>query len=1572
MRGRSGFTLVELLVTLAVAGVLLSFVYQIFIAQQRSFSVQEEVADAQQNARVALEELTRALSSLGAGVEADDGQVRLLVAHPYQLTFNADRSDAHDALPPGTAVPGAGPADPYPGIPGAYAASPAETYRYALVPEGAHHALVWEVNGGPDQTVAQLMANVALGEPLFRYYGDFDGDGSFETLDRVDTTTSPRVAAGEHLDAVIRRIELHVVTRTSHADPRYPEHGGYRLTRLASAVSPRNLWDCPVVSLVPATVPDQDPAAPGHQVHRSPGLLGSTLPIGFRVTRGGAPEAGRRVEFTLAGPSAATVVAAGTTDADGRVDAAITWPASCGGFAAGVHELTARTAEPPTLSTPFGLCAPHTAKLHLEVITGLPASVSFDGVVVAPGAPHTAGAAHTLDAPACGGTVDVTFEVLDFCAERVRPQDAQAHPVDLEVADGSGQPVPGFGDLAPPRLAAEAGILTYRTYDGGPYSAYSSVQRANVAPHPYLAAVRPAALPGAVALRVHPVPHRLTGLTPHIAAAAFSDCPDPALGIADTFGVEDACGNPLTTLLGNPFGDFYVAAALISPPPPVPALGTLTSEGNSSPFPDAVDIRRDDGLGQVSAGTPGAWVSGGSFDIRYVPPVCGLGDVAYQPSVTLTPSWDPAGAPPPLPVRLAPCTSCAVRVLDGDGNPVTTLRRECEPQYTVEVTHCEPLGATAELVIEPLAGPGTPSFAAAALQTSALVPFAAGAPPGAPQAARARLYVNQAGTGSSFRIAAHLPDAAAAGTLGAVTCRSDAVSVHTSCEHLLISPAPDNPGPVPVNPRAEDTPLCAAEGAQVFFRVKDCDQNARESAADDIQNTAGTTRGLQVEVVDAGGSVLDRESPDLFESDVHGTRAFDSPYLQGSLPVTRDPDDGDFSGRLRAPLDRSVTLRARYVDPDDPGDSRCTAEALLVPPLPVCFAFPAQSWGDWAGELRVHGGDAAVAGDLLLPAAPLLVAKDAAAAPGTAPYGPLPRDPFFNAYAGGTFWVDGAPLVCSGELDQPFAPGGGGEAVSISHPNYFQRVPDAAGLLSRLDYDRLRLLAQARGVYWEAVPGPGGSWLVANPARPHLGAVSFAEATRLGGLGVHDGAFAFVDAPAGLQGAGRVDQAALGDLPVFTVTGEYFTRGLLYVAGSVVFATAAGQQQVHAEAAAPGDGRYDEAAGGFVRANLPLDFAPAPGPSPLGPLEVNVAGALYADGEIRLPGGPRIYGAIAAERGVREAGTAELWYDPRWMESRLELCSHCCGLSLSPAAPELALGQTLALSAQRAIGRVVWESLAPQVAAVDDRGLVTSVAEGLAVVRAVDESGCVAEAEVRVFCGLALESPGGTTDLEPGARATVVATGHQGGPSWSIDHPAALALVQNFGPSVEVEAGAVGGAQVTALDGAGCSASLDFTVNCPPGRILQAQPAAPGPGETVALSVREGGLDVTARYTFFAGGAPLPGSSLPVPGLTPLDVVATLAGGQCPLGPLAVTPACPAYTLSAGPNPALVGQPVELTVRDAVSDDVTGAFSFAASPPGSASLLGATLLPLAPGTLAVTATDPFGCPAGPVAVSVEP
>ncbi|MHB8766168.1 MAG: Ig-like domain-containing protein, partial [Deferrisomatales bacterium] len=532
-----------------------------------------------------------------------------------------------------------------------------------------------------------------------------------------------------------------------------------------------------------------------------------------------------------------------------------------------------------------------------------------------------------------------------------------------------------------------------------------------------------------------------------------------------------------------------------------------------------------------------------------------------------------------------------------------------------------------------------------------------------------------------------------------------------------------------------------------------------------------------------------------------------------------------------------------------------------------------------------RGGDAAIAGDLRLsgPPAPL-TAKAAGAPPGGGPA----TDRFFNAYVGGRIWEGGAPTGADAPVDQPFKDRG--------FANYFQRVPDVAGLAARLDYRALKEIAQLLRVYWLAVPVQGG-WRVENPALPHLGAVTFEEATRLGGLGSHDGRFAFVDAPPGLQGAGTVDAAPLASLPAFTVSAPYYTEGLIYVAGSVTFAGAAGTRAVDAEAGGAADARYDEAVGALTRQDLPIDFAPGSVPVGTGRLEVNLKGALYVDGELVLTGGPSIYGAVVAERGVRDGSTARIGYDPRWREAQVGLCTQCCQLRLGPVAPRVGLGDVLALTAQGGQGAVTWQSLAPQVATVDALGTVTPVALGRALVRAVDEAGCVAEVEVQVGCDLTVESLAGSR-LLPNQQTTVVARGHRAEPRWQLDAQPAAAIAQVLGPSVVLEALAPGAATLTATDPvAGCSASLEFQVNpCPAPRELRLAPDPPRPGELATATVQQGAADVSAQYTFtfVTDAGPLDQQSLVSPA-TPFTYQARLRdpSGACRLGPVQVRPIAP-------------------------------------------------------------------------------
>lgn len=59
MRGERGVTMVELLVVAAVLGLVMAGVYNTFMAQERAYVVQDQVAEMNQNARVALEIMSR-------------------------------------------------------------------------------------------------------------------------------------------------------------------------------------------------------------------------------------------------------------------------------------------------------------------------------------------------------------------------------------------------------------------------------------------------------------------------------------------------------------------------------------------------------------------------------------------------------------------------------------------------------------------------------------------------------------------------------------------------------------------------------------------------------------------------------------------------------------------------------------------------------------------------------------------------------------------------------------------------------------------------------------------------------------------------------------------------------------------------------------------------------------------------------------------------------------------------------------------------------------------------------------------------------------------------------------------------------------------------------------------------------------------------------------------------------------------------------------------------------------------------------------------------------------------------
>lgn len=64
---KDGLTLIELLIALVVSSILIVGLYQIFISQQKTYTVQDQVADMQQQIRVAIDQMTREIRMAGYG-----------------------------------------------------------------------------------------------------------------------------------------------------------------------------------------------------------------------------------------------------------------------------------------------------------------------------------------------------------------------------------------------------------------------------------------------------------------------------------------------------------------------------------------------------------------------------------------------------------------------------------------------------------------------------------------------------------------------------------------------------------------------------------------------------------------------------------------------------------------------------------------------------------------------------------------------------------------------------------------------------------------------------------------------------------------------------------------------------------------------------------------------------------------------------------------------------------------------------------------------------------------------------------------------------------------------------------------------------------------------------------------------------------------------------------------------------------------------------------------------------------------------------------------------------------------
>ena len=97
MKCEKGFTLMELLVAMFVAGIVMAGVYSAYYSQQRSFVVQDEVAKMQQNLRAAMFFMAREIRMAGCNpTGAADTGIKTNDADKIRFTMDLRGKDVDD------------------------------------------------------------------------------------------------------------------------------------------------------------------------------------------------------------------------------------------------------------------------------------------------------------------------------------------------------------------------------------------------------------------------------------------------------------------------------------------------------------------------------------------------------------------------------------------------------------------------------------------------------------------------------------------------------------------------------------------------------------------------------------------------------------------------------------------------------------------------------------------------------------------------------------------------------------------------------------------------------------------------------------------------------------------------------------------------------------------------------------------------------------------------------------------------------------------------------------------------------------------------------------------------------------------------------------------------------------------------------------------------------------------------------------------------------------------------------------------------------------------------------------
>jgi type IV pilus assembly protein PilW len=191
LKKTEGFTLIELMVSMAIGMVMLAAVTTTFMLQTKTYNAQQQINEMEQNARGVLDVITRELKM--AGYKPNGGSFSGVTYSTTQLMIQTDL-DASGGISTSTT------------------ANEQITYAY-------------------DSTNKQITRAVGAGSALV--LADNITAFTFSYLDSTGASTTT--------SANIRQVSISITARTANPDPNYTSNGGYRTYTVTATITPPNL-----------------------------------------------------------------------------------------------------------------------------------------------------------------------------------------------------------------------------------------------------------------------------------------------------------------------------------------------------------------------------------------------------------------------------------------------------------------------------------------------------------------------------------------------------------------------------------------------------------------------------------------------------------------------------------------------------------------------------------------------------------------------------------------------------------------------------------------------------------------------------------------------------------------------------------------------------------------------------------------------------------------------------------------------------------------------------------------------------------------------------------------------------------------------------------------------------------------------------------------------------------------------------------------------------------------------------------------------------------------------------------